>query len=170
MKSSTLLLFFVFLFSVLIVFPQVNVQAAEKGVSTQLPLPRFASLSKAEAHVRTGPSQDYPIKWTYQRKGLPVEIIKEYDAWRKIRDHEGAEGWVHKIMLSGKRTVMVTKGEPLEAWDDEDHEQLAARIDENVIGLIDVCTQADCLVRFSSIKAWVQKKRLWGIYPSEILN
>src|SRR5581483_9127238 len=76
-----------------------------------LPVPRFVSLKPEEANARTGPGTRYPIAWVYRRPGLPVEVIEEYDLWRKIRDIDGATGWVHKSMLDGRRTVMIKSKE-----------------------------------------------------------
>ncbi len=66
-----------------------------------LPVPRFVSLKSDETNVRTGPGTRYPIAWVYRRAGMPVEVVEEYDLWRKIRDVEGTTGWVHKTMLAG---------------------------------------------------------------------
>src|SRR6185295_13515380 len=73
----------------------------------QLPLPRFASLDSSEANLRAGPGKDYPILWVYQRRGLPVEIIQEFDTWRRIRDRDGTVGWVQQNLLSGKRSALI---------------------------------------------------------------
>ena len=54
-----------------------------------LPLPRFVSLKSAEVNLRTGPGTRYPIEWVYKRRALPVEIIAEFDNWRRVRDWEG---------------------------------------------------------------------------------
>ena len=43
-----------------------------------------------------------------QRAGLPVEITAEFENWRRIRDWEGAEGWVYHSLLSGRRTALVS--------------------------------------------------------------
>ena len=69
--------------------------------------PRYVSLGSDRVNVRTGPGVRYPVAWRFVRRGLPVEIIAEYELWRKIRDRDGAEGWVHKSLLSGRRTVVV---------------------------------------------------------------
>ena len=37
----------------------------------------------------------------FTRAGLPVEIIAEFENWRRIRDAEGAEGWVYHSLLVG---------------------------------------------------------------------
>ena len=81
---------------------------AQAGRSTGLPLPRFVSLAADRVNVRFGPGKQYPINWVFARKGLPVEIIEEFDTWRKIRDYDGEEGWIHSSLLSSRRTIMVT--------------------------------------------------------------
>ena len=69
---------------------------------------RFVSLRSNEVNVRVGPGVRYPIKWKFRQKLIPVEVVQEYDTWRKIRDWEGAEGWVHKAMLWNRRSIIVT--------------------------------------------------------------
>ena len=79
-----------------------------QGKSTGLPLPRFVSLRVGEVNLRTGPGVQYPVDWVYLRQNLPVEIVAEYGTWRKIRDVQGAQGWIHQSMLSGARFVTIT--------------------------------------------------------------
>src|SRR6267142_2138473 len=80
---------------------------AQQRKGSGLPIPRFASLRPDEANVRTGPGPRYPIDWVFKRKGMPVEIVAEYDNGRKIRDWQGASGWVHQSLLSGKRGFII---------------------------------------------------------------
>ena len=79
--------------------------AAQIGPSG-LPLPRFVSLKPGRVNLRVGPGRDYAVTWLFLKSGLPVEIVQEYDNWRRIRDSEGTEGWVYQSLLSGKRTAM----------------------------------------------------------------
>src|SRR5579872_1021736 len=85
---------------------------ARDNNTSGLPVPRFVSLKSDEVNVRTGPGTRYPIQWVYRRAGLPVEVIEEYDVWRKIRDSEGTAGWVHKTMIDGKRNIMIRAKDP----------------------------------------------------------
>ncbi len=84
--------------------------AAPVGTVTGLPLPRYASLKTDRVNLREGPSKDHATKWVFQRAGLPVEITAEFATWRKVRDSEGAEGWVLHTLLSGRRTGLVGPG------------------------------------------------------------
>src|SRR5690606_22259481 len=61
-----------------------------------------------EVNVRTGPGTRYPIQWVYLRRGWPVEVIEEYELWLQIRDIDGDTGWVHRNLLSGRRTLVIT--------------------------------------------------------------
>src|ERR1700752_5184324 len=88
--------------------------AAGAGGQSHLPIPRFVSLKSDRVNVRKGPSTDQAIVWVFSRAGLPVEIIAESDNWRRVRDSEGADGWVFHSLLSARRTALVTpwsKGE-----------------------------------------------------------
>lgn len=144
--------------------------AADPMEGSGLPIPRFASLKSDNAFVRTGPSMDYPIKWVYKKSGLPVEIVQEYDAWRKIKDPSGETGWVHKLLLSGNRTVIIESKEPVKAFEAEDKEKLVALLEPGTVSKVEECRGAMCLLQFGTYEGWTEKKYLWGVYGSEILN
>src|SRR5690606_10249241 len=85
--------------------PPALAQTAAVGASG-LPLPRFVSLKSGKVNLRIGPGLNYPVEWLYLRAGVPMEIIQEYDNWRRVRDAEGAEGWINQSLLSGRRTAI----------------------------------------------------------------
>jgi SH3-like domain-containing protein len=89
---------------ILALLPAV-VSAAE--TPSGLPLPRFVTTRSTPINVRVGPGTKYDVSWVYKVAGTPVEIIQEFDVWRKIRDVDGSEGWVHQNMLSGNRAGYV---------------------------------------------------------------
>lgn len=131
-------------------------------------LPRFASIAKDEIFVRTGPSLQYPIRWVYQKRGIPVEIIREYDTWRQVRDMDGSTGWVHHAMLSGYRNaiVQVDEGVTLTKSDTATSAPVV-RLEKGVIVAIDECQAEWCRVKISGFKGWAPRASFWGIYPSE---
>ena len=63
--------------------------------------------------MREGPTYRHPILWVYRRKGLPVEIVAQFDVWRRVRDADGTMGWVHASMIAETRTVLVTAPKPV---------------------------------------------------------
>src|ERR1700724_97330 len=90
------------------VFSAPLAATAENEASQKVP--RFVSLRSDQVNLRVGPGENYPIEWVLTRKEMPVEIVKEFENWRMIRDWQGTEGWVHERMLTGKRAVVVKGG------------------------------------------------------------
>lgn len=137
--------------------------------ATGLPIPRFVSLRSSEINLRRGPGTQYPIDWIFVRSGLPVEIISEFETWRKIKDVEGTEGWVHQSMLSGKRTIMTPLFQnPVFLMKHPDKNAPAvARIQGGVIGHLKKCKKNWCLIHFQDFKGWLQKGQFWGVKEGE---
>ena len=73
-------------------------------------VPRFVSLDADKVNLRTGPGQRYPIDWVLTRRDMPVEVIAQFENWRRIREWDGTTGWVQQNLLTGKRHVVVAKG------------------------------------------------------------
>ncbi len=144
---------------------------AATGTVTGLKLPRFVSIRPDEANVRTGPGTRYPIQWVYRRAGMPVEIIEEYDTWRKIRDAEGTTGWVHKSMLEGTRMVMIRGKEPRVMRIDADpSSKPLLKAEPKVIAHLVECQKDWCRIQVSARKGWIEKRYLWGVYPEELID
>src|ERR1700692_4714260 len=86
----------------------VGYSAKDAGQATSgLPVPRYVSLKSDHVNVRAGPTKDNAVAGVCTRSGLPVEITAEYENWRRVRDSEGAEGWVYHSLLSGRRTAVL---------------------------------------------------------------
>ena len=132
-----------------------------------LALPRFATLRTNEANLRTGPGTRYPIEWVFVHQGLPVEITAEYDIWRRIRDSEGTEGWVHKAELSGKRAAIITGATRDLHRRDDAQTPVLAHLEVGAIGQLLSCKITWCKVNFGGIKGYLRKGDFWGAYPNE---
>jgi SH3-like domain-containing protein len=140
------------------------------GSASGLPLPRFVSLKSDRVNVRAGPTKDHDVTWVYTRAGLPVEVTAEFENWRKIRDWEGAEGWVYHSLLSGRRTALVTaknKEDLVSLHDKVGSDAILARLQAGVLGSVKRCTGAWCRVIGESFDGWIEQERLWGVYPNE---
>ena len=141
------------------------------GSVTGLPLPRYASLKTDRVNLREGPSKDHATKWVFQRAGLPVEITAEFEIWRKVRDSEGAEGWVLHSLLSGRRTALVApgkKGETLKIYVRPNARgDVAANLQSGVIANVRNCDGSWCLIDGEGFKGYIDQVALWGVYPNE---
>src|SRR3990167_827598 len=112
-------------------------------------LPRFVSLRPDEANVRVGPGPNYPVEWVYLKAGFPVEVIAEFDTWRKIRDMEGTEGWIHQSMLASKRHGLIQGGEVFLYGERDTKSQPLARLQEGVMVDLLKCQGDWCQVRIN---------------------
>ena len=136
---------------------------ADLGKETGLRVPRFVSMNSSKVNVRAGPGTRYPIKWVFQRKTLPVQIIAESDTWRKIRDFEGIEGWVHQRMLSGRRRAVVTGAIQQLKREPQETAKTVALLEPGVILRLEKCSGAWCLVEGGSYEGWIGRQSIWGV-------
>jgi SH3-like domain-containing protein len=138
------------------------------------PIPRFVSLKAEKVNVRRGPSSDHPVAWVFQRKGLPVEIVAEFENWRRVRDSEGEEGWILQSMLAGKRTAVVApwRGEQLtELHGDASAEsQVQAKLTAGAMSEVASCDGKWCRISVGGYDGYVEQDMLWGVYPGETVN
>lgn len=149
----------------------VELAPTAKGGASGLPIPRFVSLKTDRVNVRRGPSSEHAIAWVFKRRGLPVEIIAEFEHWRRIRDSEGEEGWVYMSMLAGHRTAIVApwkKDQTIAMRSDaQDSAAALARLKSGVVGEVSGCTGEWCEISVEGYDGWVEQTELFGVYPGE---
>jgi SH3-like domain-containing protein len=168
----------------ILAFATLPILAQSSSNPSGLPLPRFATLRSTPVNVRVGPGTRYDIAWRFLKAGLPVEIIAEFDVWRKIRYYTKDEtGWVHQSLLSGSRGGLVTP------WADKGQTALraAARNDApvrawlkpNLLVSISSCDGTWCAVtatgerpggKEASYSGFLAQGAIWGVYQNEKFN
>jgi SH3-like domain-containing protein len=168
------------------VLAQETPRPAEGGASG-LQIPRYVSLKADRVNLRQGPGTEYPIAWVFRRAGLPVEVIKEFDGWRQVRDAEGTTGWVLSIMLSGRRTAVILpwelreqakgdgKGDAVKAsatlrYDDSERSRPIANVEAGVLASIISCDGRWCRVSIGGVRGYIEQAKLWGAYQDEVIN
>ncbi len=139
-------------------------------VDGERPVPRFVSVRASEANVRAGPGERYPVNWKFIQPGVSVEIIGEWDVWRKIRDWEGQEGWIHSALLTTKRHVIVI-GQTRTLYRRAD---IAAppvvRLEPGMVAEVEDCEPDWCRVEVRNYRGWLRRDEIWGVYPEEIIE
>ena len=136
-----------------------------------LPLPRFVSLKTDRVNVRRGPSTTHQVVWVFARKGLPVEIIAEFENWRRVRDSDGEEGWVFHSLLAGTRTALVAPWRQGERMTLVDGSSASASpvvvVESGVLGKVEKCDGQWCQISTGGFTGWMRQNMLWGVYPGE---
>ena len=163
---------------------QASGDGLDRGRETGLPLPRFVSLKFNKVNLRVGPGRKYSISWQYKKQGLPVEVIQEFDQWRRIRDSEGATGWVLSSQLSSRRTGLVAPWQKSKiAFGDTVRASFiqgkgaanpdaatVARLQAGLMVSIEECESRWCEVEAQNTRFWLQQDTIWGVYPGEMVD
>lgn len=140
--------------------------AADEDVG--LKVPRFVSLHADKVNLRTGPGQQYPIEWVLTKKGMPVEIVAQFEHWRRIETWDGTKGWVQEHMVTGKRTVIVNVGAVRPVYQRADPASaVVARAAPGVVARLLECRGAMCRVEADSISGWIRRDDIWGVLRDE---
>lgn len=148
--------------------------------ATGLAVPRFVSLKSDRVNLRQGPGTEYSTAWVFRRAGLPVEVIKEFESWRQVRDAEGTTGWVLGSMLSGRRTAVILPwevkvGQVQQALavlrdDDSERAQAVAQVEAGVLASIINCDGKWCRVSVEGFRGYIEQAKLWGAYKDEVIK
>ncbi len=143
-----------------------------RGSVTGMPLPRFAALRADEVYMRIGPGKRYPIIWVYKRRDLPVQIEREFEDWRLVRDQDNTKGWVHQATLVPRRTGVVTGGEQALRRDARDDAEPVARLKPGVIVRLRACDAASdwCQAQVQDYRGWMKRSEVWGLLPGESIQ
>ena len=146
--------------------------APDKGTTTGLPLPRFAALRADEVNLRAGPGTRYPIEWVYKRRDLPVEIEREFEVWRLVRDSDGIRGWVHEATLIGRRSFEVVHSDATLRAAPRETAAPVAILKPGVIGRIRSCAAGSdwCRVQAGAYGGFLPRSAFWGTLPDEVIG
>lgn len=148
--------------------PGTAPELKKTGPVTHLPLPRYVSMKASEGNVRRGPSLTHRIDWVFKRRDMPLEITAEHGHWRRVRDRDGAGGWVHYALLSGVRTVLVEKDMLALHTRPDRQTPVVAALELGVVARLGDCGPDWCRLSAGGYKGWAQKKDMWGVAPDEI--
>jgi SH3-like domain-containing protein len=125
----------------------------------------YASLAFNKANMRVGPGTQYPIDWVYVKKGLPLEVLRDYGPWRQVRDRDGVTGWMHRRLLSARRMVIITgaarvtralRRQPATSA------PVVLRAEAGVLGHLVKCAGDWCAVEIAERRGWLPRNQLWG--------
>jgi SH3-like domain-containing protein len=142
------------------------------GVVSNLPIPRFVSLRTDQVNFRAGPGFQYPVTWIYQRDGLPVEIIGEFDVWREVIAPDGGTGWVHMATIRARRTFIITTRQAVLRAGPDPSAAPVALLDFGVSGLLLSCPAgaAFCKASAAAETGFLPRQDFWGAFPGETIK
>jgi SH3-like domain-containing protein len=133
--------------------------------------PYWASIAAGRAFMRTGPGENYPAVWLYVRRDLPIQVIEVYRSWRKIRDPDGATGWMLVSLLSDTRTAIVRGERPAPMLEEPDEAaRVRYRAEPGVVGRISRCADGWCHFDVGGRGGYLRVDRIWGVGRDETVD
>jgi SH3-like domain-containing protein len=147
------------------------VAAASPAAAQEKQPPYWASIASGQAMTHTGPGRNYPNVWLYQRRDLPVRVVKKYENWRLIQDPDGAQGWMLVTMLSDRRTAIVKPGDPkpVRVGPYEDA-RVAYQAEQGVVGRISKCKEGWCRIDIGNRRGYIREADVWGVHDGEVVD
>jgi SH3-like domain-containing protein len=141
--------------------------AVERQTPSGLDVPRYVTLKFDQVNARAGPGDDYPARWVYRVRGLPVQVVAETAEWRKVCDPEGGSAWVHRRTVDGRRGVILMSPAPQPM-------KARAKAEANVVAILaprrmaelDKCRDGWCRIKGSGKSGWVPEASVWGTAPA----
>ena len=154
MKKSNkyYLILLVLFFSILFFLPRSFANESKK----------FLSLKNNEVNLRQGPSFEYPIKFIYKKKYLPLEVLDKSETWRKIKDFENNSGWIHISQLAKKKSAINIKNNSVLYKKPTIFSKPIAKLETGRLMLIKKCNLKWCKIITGDFNGWIKKKYLWG--------
>ena len=122
----------------------------------------FLSLKKDKVYVRYGPGKNYPIKYIYRKKFLPIKVIDQKDNFRRIIDHKKNSGWIHRIMLR-KLNALIILEEKIVFKKNTKFSKPIVKLKKGRLVIIKRCKINWCRIETGNYSGWIETKNVWGI-------
>jgi SH3-like domain-containing protein len=166
------MVFFFFLYSLCISLSEAKEAENEKEYQrtsirgSGLPIPRFVMTKSKKVKLRVGPGDHYPSRTTYIKKGVPLLVTAEFEYWRKIKDFDNEEGWIHKSLLMDVKTIWINKDNVrlMSSADCLDEEPVAILSQKTECALLKV-SKGFAKISVNDFTGWVPVSDVWGILP-----
>ena len=122
----------------------------------------FLMLKNNKVYVRYGPGLDYPIKFIYKKKFLPVKIIDKKENFRKIIDHKKNTGWIHVVMLKKSNSLIVLEDKVVFKKNTK-FSKPVVKLEKGRLVIIKKCKLDWCNISTEEYKGWIKTNNVWGI-------
>ena len=125
----------------------------------------FVMLKNNKVNVRYGPSFEYPIKYVYTKKNLPIKVIDKKENFRRIIDHKHNSGWIHTSQLRKSSSVIITENQFIFSKPTKFSEPLAIAEKGKLI-LLKKCKNNWCKIIDENFSGWIFFENFWGELPN----
>ena len=121
----------------------------------------YLMLKNSKVNVRMGPGLDYPVKFIYKKKNLPVKVIDNKENFRKVIDHKKNSGWIHISQLKKVNSVIVLSNRILFKKPTFNSKPIA-NIESGKLFVLAKCKKNWCKVSSQNYSGWINMNNVWG--------
>ena len=121
----------------------------------------FLSLKNNKVNVRYGPGFDYPIKYIYKKKFLPVKVIDKKENFRRIIDHKKNSGWIHISQLKKANSLVVLEDKIIFSKNSKFSRPLF-KLEKGRLVILKKCIYDWCKIKSDNYTGWLNTKNSWG--------
>ena len=149
------------LFIILLLFQLIIYQDSSYA---QIGQTNWGSLKYKKTYLRTGPSKENKVLWTYKKKGLPLRIMRKRSDWYYVEMADKEKGWVNSSQVSTKRTIIVIAEGLIPLRENPSaNSRIIAKVEKNAIGDLLKCERVICEIDFYDVIGFMKKEFLWGV-------
>ena len=121
----------------------------------------YLMLKNSKVNVRMGPGLDYPVKFIYKKKYLPVKVIDKKENFRKVIDHKKNSGWIHISQLKKVNSIIVLSSRIL-FKKPTFYSKPIANIESGKLFVLEKCKKNWCKVSSQNYSGWINIDNVWG--------
>ena len=121
----------------------------------------YLMLKNSKVNVRMGPGLDYPVKFIYKKKNLPVKVIDKKENFRKVIDHKKNSGWIHISQLKKINSIIVLSNRILFKKPTLNSKPIA-NIESGRLFVLRKCKKDWCEVSSQNYSGWINIDDVWG--------
>ena len=122
----------------------------------------YLALKNNQVNVRHGPGFDYPIKYIYIKKNLPLKIIDKKDNFRRIIDFKKNSGWVHISQLKKNKSFILLEDKILFSKPTK-YSKPIIKIAKGRLLVVKKCKKIWCRVKTDNYLGWLKTDNIWGL-------
>ena len=121
----------------------------------------YLALKNNKVNVRYGPGFDYPIKYIYIKKNLPLKIIDKKENFRRIIDFKKNSGWIHISQLKKNKSFILLEDKILFSKPTK-YSKPIIKIAKGRLLIVKKCKKIWCRVKTDNYLGWLKTDNIWG--------
>jgi SH3-like domain-containing protein len=122
---------------------------------------KMVAVKNENVNMRSGPSTKNKVLWKLG-KGFPLKVLRRSGSWYKVRDFEGATGWIHRSVVNSSGHMIVKKRKINIRSRPTTRSRVVAKANYGVVFKTLKKTKNWVKVQHSDLTGWISRNLLWG--------